>query len=78
MARLFVQFLVIYNNEKLPNCIYNLPKYFHNSAQGQINKTKGKDLKMLSMLRIFVISGHTESDTENSNLYKMPIPAIHV
>ena len=44
MARLFAQFLVIYNDGNLPNCIHNLPNYIKKFCPKLNNSsTKAKD-----------------------------------
>ena len=54
MARMFIQYFAIYNNENSSNSIYNVPKLAENNAKYLMNA-----FKMAETLQRVAKSGHT-------------------
>ena len=65
MARIFIQYFAIYNNENLPNCILNLPKLAQNNAKFTWTLSKWPKLyNGVPKWRNFAQSGHTTEKAE--------------
>ena len=65
MARWFVQYLAIYNNESLPNIIQIYPKYSQHFAKYQI--------KLIKIAKDFFISPNLDTLYKSNFSYRMKL-----